>query len=116
QGREAKHCDHYGAVVDLHSERPAAVSRQPSRAGVGFRNRCAMSDEESATLKIGSWISIALGPLLSRTIPMAADLRQWAFWFSGVVSLAAILWLSVRLSDAMSKRLSRWVFLIFYFR
>jgi len=66
-----------------------------------------MTDATSTTLKVGSWASIALGPALSGKIPMASDLRPWAFWFSGVVSAAALLWLSVRLSDARAKRLAR---------
>ena len=57
----------------------------------------------SATLKIGGYVSIVLGPVLSNTIPMASDLRQWAFWFSAVVSLVALAWLSVRLSDSTAK-------------
>lgn len=60
----------------------------------------------SATLKIGSYLSIALGPVLSKAIPMASDLRQWAFWFSAVVSGAALAWLSVRLSDPTAKRVA----------
>jgi hypothetical protein len=57
----------------------------------------------SATLKIGSYVSIGLGPVLSRAVPMASDLRPWAFWFSGVVSAVTLVWLSVRLSDATAK-------------
>jgi hypothetical protein len=58
----------------------------------------------STTLKLGSYVSIALGPLLSTTIPMAPDVRKWAFWFSAVVSAATLAWMSIRLSDATAKR------------
>jgi hypothetical protein len=63
-----------------------------------------MNDNKvSATLKISSYVSIGLGPVLSRAVPMASDLRPWAFWFSGVVSVVALVWLSVRLSEATAK-------------
>ena len=57
----------------------------------------------SATLRIGSYLSIALGPVLSKAIPMASDLREWAFWFSAVVSAVTLAWLSLRLSDPKAK-------------
>ena len=50
-------------------------------------------------LKVGSFVSIALGPLLSQAVPMASDLRNWAFWFSAIVAAATFLWLSVRFMD-----------------
>jgi hypothetical protein len=65
-----------------------------------------MSDGETTAtaLKIGSIVSIALGPVLSRAVPMATDLRPWAFWFSGVVSAATLAWLWIRLSDVTDRR------------
>ncbi len=63
-----------------------------------------MSDDTtSVVFKIGSWVSVALGPILSEAIPMASDLKQWAFWISGIASLATLAWLSFQLTHAPKK-------------
>lgn len=67
-----------------------------------------MSDNGVATtLKIGSYVSIGLGPVLSKAVPMAPDIRPWALWFSVFVSAVTLIWLSVRLSDATAKPAAR---------
>jgi hypothetical protein len=54
-----------------------------------------MSEETGATtLRVGGWLSIGLGPVLSKSVPMASDLRPWAFWLSGIVSLVTASWLA----------------------
>jgi hypothetical protein len=72
-----------------------------------------MSDDGvSPSIKVGSWISIALGPVLSQHIPMASDLRPWAFGFSAIVSVATRVWFLVRLSGVKTPRVARREFFI----
>lgn len=62
-----------------------------------------MKFDATGVVKVGSWLSIALGPALSAYVPMASDLRALAAGFAGLVSLATTVWLTARFVDAVRR-------------
>lgn len=67
-----------------------------------------MSD---ALRQLLAFLSVALGPFASDKVPaLAPDLRPWAFWLSGIASLAAALLFTARLSGKRIRPVA-WVYL-----